>query len=150
MVGQGDRIELAGGTVAELPTAAVVNGSAFNRLFPPPGADRQLVFSQEKRGFSEARLKQGDRLLALLAISDTATAPEARDKFSTAAERLQGWPLVEQGEHASALLVADRFQVKVIEQNDALPQAERRQVLAAFDLKGLAALKAPKLLEPAA
>ena len=37
---------LPGGTVAELPTAAVVNGSAFNRLFPPPGADRQLVFSQ--------------------------------------------------------------------------------------------------------
>jgi len=141
---------LPGGTVAELPTAAVVNGSAFNRLFPAPGADRQLVFSQEKRGFSEARLKQNDRTLALLAISDTATAPEARDKFSTASERLQGWPLVEQGEHASALLVADRFQVKVIEQNEALPQAERRQVLAAFDLKGLAALKAPNVLEPAA
>lgn len=141
---------LPGGTVAELPTAAVVNGSAFNRLFPAPGADRQLVFSQEKRGFSEARLKQNDRTLALLAISDTATAPEARDKFSTASERLQGWPLVEQGEHASALLVADRFQVKVIEQNEALPQVERRQVLAAFDLKGLAALKAPKVLEPAA
>lgn len=141
---------LPGGTVAELPTAAVVNGSAFNRLFPAPGADRQLVFSQEKRGFSEARLKQNDRTLALLAISDTATAPEARDKFSTASERLQGWPLVEQGEHASALLVADRFQVKVIEQNEALPQAERRQVLAAFDLKGLAALKAQNVLEPAA
>lgn len=141
---------LPGGTVADLPTAAVVNGSVFNRLFPAPGADRQLVFSQEKRGFSEARLKQDDRLLALLAISDTATAPEAREKFGTATERLQGWPLVEQGDHASALLVADRFQVKVIEQNDALPQSERRQLLADFDLKGLAALKAPKLLEPAA
>lgn len=140
---------LPGGTVADLPTAAVVNGSAFNPLFPPPGAGRQLVFSQEKRGFSEARLKQDDRTLALLAISDTATAPEARDKFSTASERLQGWPLVEQGDHASALLVADRFQVKVIEQNQALPQAERREVLAAFDLKGLAALKAPKALKAA-
>jgi len=141
---------LPGGTVGDVPTSEVVNGTAFNRLFPKPQPGEAIVFTQEKRGFSEARLKSGQETRALLAISDTTTAPEARNKFVSSPERLQGWPLVEQGEHASALLVADRFQVKVIEQNDALPQSERRQVLADFDLKGLAALKAPKLLEPAA
>ena len=77
---------LPGGTVADIPTAQVVNGSDFNRLFPAPEAGQQIVFTQEKRGFAEARLKQGDELLGLLAISDTTTAPAARSKFSVSAE----------------------------------------------------------------
>ncbi|MCU0528792.1 MAG: hypothetical protein MUD04_04715 [Cyanobium sp. Prado107] len=136
---------LPGGTVADVPTAQVVNGTAFNRLFPPAGPGEQLVFTQEKRGFSEARLKQGDATLALLAISDTATAPEAREKFSASGERIQGWPVVEQGPQASALLVAERFQVKVIGQGAGLDLSQRRELLDAFDLKGLAALQAPAL-----
>ncbi|MFO8238092.1 MAG: hypothetical protein R6U00_07565, partial [Prochlorococcaceae cyanobacterium] len=102
-------------------------------------------YTQEKRGFSEARLKQGDSTLALLAISDTTTAPEAREKFSASSERIQGWPLVEQGPQASALLVAERFQVKVIGQGTGLDPAQRHELLDAFDLKGLAALQAPAL-----
>ncbi|MCP9928626.1 hypothetical protein [Cyanobium sp. CH-040] len=136
---------LPGGTVADVPTAHVVNGTAFNRLFPPAGPGEQLVFTQEKRGFSEARLKQGDATLALLAISDTATAPEARDKFSASDDRIQGWPVVEQGPQASALLVAERFQVKVIGQGAGLDVSQRHELLDAFDLKGLAALQAPAL-----
>jgi hypothetical protein len=128
-----------------VPTAQVVNGTAFNRLFPPAGAGEQLVFTQEKRGFSQARLKQGDATLALLAISDTATAPEALEKFSASAERIQGWPVVEQGPQASALLVAERFQVKVIGQGTGLDVSKRHELLDAFDLKGLAALRAPAL-----
>lgn len=138
---------LPGGTVAEVPTAAVVNGTAFNRLFPSPEAGEQLVFTQEKRGFSQARLLQGDQLKALLSISDVLTAPEAREKFAAAGERLQGWPLVEQGPQASALLVADRFQVKVIGQGDGLDEDSRHELLGAFDLGGLAALR--PALEPA-
>jgi hypothetical protein len=136
---------LPGGSVGDVPTAQVVNGTAFNRLFPPAGAGEQLVFTQEKRGFSEARLKQGDATLALLAISDTATAPEALEKFSASGERIQGWPVVEQGPQASALLVAERFQVKVIGQGTGLDVSQRHELLDAFDLKGLAALRAPAL-----
>ncbi|MFO8236766.1 MAG: hypothetical protein R6U00_00645, partial [Prochlorococcaceae cyanobacterium] len=73
---------LPGGTVGDVPSSQVVNGTAFNALFPAAGPGEQLVYTQEKRGFSEARLKQGDSTLALLAISDTTTAPEAREKFS--------------------------------------------------------------------
>ncbi|WP_050757136.1 hypothetical protein [Cyanobium sp. PCC 7001] len=131
---------MPGGTVGDIPTSAVVNGSAFNRLFPTPGPGEELVFTQEKRGFSQARLKQGDTALALLAISDTTTAPEAREKFQSSSDRLKGWPLVEQGEQASALLVAERFQVKVIGQGPGLDPTQRHELLEAFDLPGLAAL----------
>lgn len=131
---------LPGGTVADIPTREVVNGSAFNRLFPVPEAGQQLVFTQEKRGFSEARLKQSDAVIALLAVSDTITAPEAQAKFLAAEERLQGWPLVEQGSQASALLVADRFQVKVIGQGNGLDPGQRHELLESFDLPALAAL----------
>jgi hypothetical protein len=131
---------LPGGTVADIPTTEVVNGSAFNRLFPAPEAGQELVFTQEKRGFSEAKLKQGSAALALLAISDTATAPEARSKFGDSGSAIQGWPLVEQGSQASALLVADRFQVKVIGQGEGLDPDQRHALLEAFDLKGLSAL----------
>jgi hypothetical protein len=47
---------------------------------------------------------------------------------------------VEQGSQASALLVADRFQVKVIGQGSGLDQEQRHELLGAFDLPGLAAL----------
>jgi hypothetical protein len=131
---------LPGGTVADLPKAEVINGTAFNRLFPEAGPGEQLIFTQEKRGFSEAKLKQGDQTKALLAISDTITAPEARDKFASTRERLQGWPLAEQGGQASALLVADRFQVKVIGQGVGLDGQQRHDLLGAFRLQELAAL----------
>jgi len=131
---------LPGGTVADLPRSEVVNGTAFNRLFPAPGPGEQLVFTQEKRGFSEAKLKQGDQTRALLAISDTITAPTARDKFAASTERLQGWPLAEQGDQASALLVADRFQVKVIGQGAGLAAEQRHDLLEGFQLQKLAAL----------
>ena len=131
---------LPGGTVADLPKSEVVNGTAFNRLFPTPGPGEQLIFTQEKRGFSEAKLKQGDQTTALLAISDTITAPEARDKFTSSTERLQGWPLAEQGGQASALLVVDRFQVKVIGQGAGLDMQQRHDLLEAFQLQKLAAL----------
>jgi hypothetical protein len=143
---------LPGGTVGDVSKSEVVNGTAFNRLFPKPQAGETIVFTQEKRGFSEARLKQGQETRALLAISDTTTAPEARTKFVQAPEQLQGWPLVEQGSQASALLVAERFQVKVIGQGSGMDPGQRHELLGAFDLAGLASLSperiAPKSLPP--
>ncbi|MEB3242645.1 MAG: hypothetical protein VKO44_03325 [Cyanobacteriota bacterium] len=132
---------LPGGTVADVSTRAVVNGPAFNPLFPKPQAGEQLIFTQEKRGFSQARLKEGDTTKALLSISDVITSPSTRAKFSGATQELQSWPLVDQGSQASALLVADRFQVKVIGQGAGLTPDDRHDLINAFDLKGLAALK---------
>jgi hypothetical protein len=131
---------LPGGTVADVPNRLVVNGTALNRLFPAPEAGETLVFTQEKRGFSQARLKQGDAVRALLSISDVTTSPASRAKFGSSASALGGWPLVEQGDQSSALLVADRFQVKVIGQGAGLSLDERHELLGAFDLQALAAL----------
>jgi hypothetical protein len=80
-------------------------------------------------------------VLALLAISDTTTAPAARSKYTGSTAVIQGWPLVDQGLQVSGLLVADRFQVKVIGQGSGLDKERRHELLGAFDLKGLAALK---------
>lgn len=138
---------LPGGTVGDVPTSQVVNGTAFNRLFPQPEAGGQLVFTQEKRGFSEARLKQGGEVTALLAISDVITAPQTRDKYAASEDRLGGWPMVEQGAQASAVLVANRFQVKVIGQGQGLDSQQRHELIEAFDLKALARL-APSTAAP--
>ncbi|MBW4531974.1 MAG: hypothetical protein KME02_14920 [Aphanothece saxicola GSE-SYN-MK-01-06B] len=135
------RTWLPGGTVGDVPLSQVVNGTAFNRLFPEPDDGDQLVFTQEKRGFSEARLKHGGQVKALLAVSDVTTAPEARKKFETSQSRLQGWPLVEQGPQATALLVADRFQIKVIGQGEGMEAERRQDLIGRFNLRGLAALK---------
>ena len=131
---------LPGGTVADVPNRLVVNGTALNRLFPAPEAGEKLVFTQEKRGFSQARLKQGDAVRALLSISDVTTSPASRAKFGSSGSALAGWPLVEQGDQSSALLVADRFQVKVIGQGAGLSVDERHELLGAFNLQALAAL----------
>jgi hypothetical protein len=143
---------LPGGTVADVPNRLVVNGTALNRLFPEPQVGEKLVFTQEKRGFSQARLKQGDEVRALLSISDVTSSPASRDKFSGSGSTLAGWPLVEQGDQSSALLVADRFQVKVLGQGAGLSPDERHELLGAFNLQALAALNpasAPKALAQA-
>ena len=143
---------LPGGTVADVPNRLVVNGTALNRLFPEPQVGEKLVFTQEKRGFSQARLKQGDEVRALLSISDVTSSPASRAKFSGSASTLAGWPLVEQGDQSSALLVADRFQVKVIGQGPGLDSAQRHELLGAFDLPALASLNnrraTPRALPP--
>lgn len=140
---------LPGGTVGNVSSRLVINGPAFNPLFPKLFTGEQLVFTQEKRGFSQARLKEGETTKALLSISDVLTSPSTRAKFSGAKLELQSWPLVDQGTQASALLVADRFQVKVIGQGAGLTADDRHDLLNAFDLKALAAL-APEPLAPEA
>jgi hypothetical protein len=141
---------LPGGTVGNVSTRLVVNGPAFNPLFPKLHTGEQLVFTQEKRGFSQARLKEGETTKALLSISDVLTSPSTRAKFSGAKLELQSWPLVDQGNQASALLVAERFQVKVIGQGAGLTPDDRHDLLNAFDLKGLAALAPEAQREPMA
>lgn len=138
--------------MADVPNRLVVNGTALNRLFPEPQVGEKLVFTQEKRGFSQARLKQGDEVRALLSISDVTSSPASRAKFSGSGSSLAGWPLVEQGDQSSALLVADRFQVKVLGQGAGLSPDERHELLGAFNLQALAALNpasAPKALPQA-
>ena len=115
-------------------------GGSFNRFFPAAGEGFTRVASQEKEGFAEYKLKKDGKDMAMLAISDTITNPEAAQKFQASTKQIGGYPAVEQGATATAVLVDNRFQVKVLSRNPAFTRNEREAWLQKFDLRGLAGL----------
>lgn len=118
--------------------APKVEGGKLNAFFPatgPEGASR--VFTAEKPGYVEAKLNKSDGAeLALLSISEA--APDALAKFANASDTVSGFPLVTVGNNQSSALVANKYQVKVSSKQ--LAAADRKALLATFDLKGLSAL----------
>ena len=117
----------------------VINGSEFNKFFPSAdGYER--VYTQEKDGFAEAKLKQDGSTLAMLSVSDTASNPSATAKYQNSERSLAGYPLVQVGSTATSLLVADRLQVKVLSRDDGFTATDREAWLEKFDLSGLAKL----------
>ncbi|MFN7908904.1 MAG: hypothetical protein ACK5N6_12940 [Microcystis sp.] len=125
--------------------AAVVkestSGGSFNRFFPPSGGGYERVYTQEKKGFAEAKLKQNGKVVAMLAISDISNNPAAANKFQDSKTTIKGFPSVEQGTTASAVLVNNRYQVKVLSREPDFSASDRQAWLAKFDLDGLAKLK---------
>ncbi|MEO0867281.1 MAG: hypothetical protein AAFY17_02310 [Cyanobacteria bacterium J06642_11] len=118
---------------------AVINGGEFNKFFPN-ASGYERVYTQEKDGFAEAKLKQNGNTLAMLSISDTASNPSATAKYQNSERSLAGYPLVTVGSTATSLLVADRLQVKVLSRDDSFTATEREVWLEKFDLAGLAKL----------
>lgn len=119
--------------------AAVKPGSAFNAFFPADGAEgMSRVYTQEKPGFAEARLKKDGKDVATLSINDTSSDPDTKSKFAAATDKVAGNPLITVGKNQSAVLVKDRYQVKVSSQT--LDADARKAWLARFNLSGLAAL----------
>ncbi|GBE74385.1 hypothetical protein myaer87_16120 [Microcystis aeruginosa NIES-87] len=125
--------------------AAVVkestSGGSFNQFFPPSGGGYERVYTQEKKGFAEAKLKQEGKVLAMLAISDISNNPAAANKFQDSQTTIKGFPSVEQGTTATAVLVNNRYQVKVLSRDTDFTASDRQAWLAKFDLDGLAKLK---------
>ena len=116
-------------------------GSSFNQFFPESGDGYERVYTQEKKGFAEAKLKKDGKDMAMMAISDTINTPSAAAKFEKSTTKIAGYPSVQQGATATALLVGDRFQVKVLSRSPEFTVGDRETWLAKFDLKGLARLK---------
>lgn len=119
---------------------AVINGGEFNKFFPGNGAGYERVYTQEKDGFAEAKLKQDGNTLAMLSVSDTITNPNAITKYQNSERALAGYPLAEVGSTATSVLVADRLQVKVLSRDPDFTSADREAWLEKFDLTGLAKL----------
>lgn len=123
-------------------------GGTFNQFFPDNQGDFQVIPYQEKKGFAEYKLQRGDQTLAMLSISDTTSLPTAAAKYNDATETVGGYPMVNQGNTATGLLVNGRYQVKVLSRDPSFTQADRVAWLQKFDLQGLAqlrgALNAPK------
>ncbi|EKV00727.1 hypothetical protein Lepto7375DRAFT_2859 [Leptolyngbya sp. PCC 7375] len=118
---------------------AVINGGEFNKFFPTANGFER-VYTQEKDGFAEAKLKQDGNTLAMLSVSDTASNPSATLKYQNSDRTLAGYPLVEVGSTASSLLVSDRLQVKVLSRDTDFTPSDREAWLEKFDLDGLAKL----------
>ena len=116
------------------------SGGSFNRFFPDGGGGYQRVYTQEKKGFAEAKLKKNGKEVAVLSISDTLNAPNAVNKFKQSTETINGYPAVNQGKTGTAVLVGDRFQVKVFSRDSSFTEEDRKAWLNKFDLRGLSRL----------
>lgn len=116
-------------------------GAAFNKFFPDgSGSDYKTVFTQEKEGFAEIKLSMKGTEVAKISISDTVTNLTARSKFEDAEYEISGFPVIAQGKKASAVLVGDRYQVKVMSRDDSFTEADRETWLSKVDLSGLSKL----------
>jgi hypothetical protein len=116
-------------------------GSSFNKFFPKPGAGYERVFTQEKKGFSEAKLKKGGKDVAMLSISDTISLPAAAKKFESSTTKIASYPAMNIGATQTALLVSNRYQVKVLSRDPSFTQQDRQAWIQKFDLNGLSKLK---------
>ncbi|MBC6419219.1 MAG: hypothetical protein GDA44_10790 [Prochloron sp. SP5CPC1] len=115
-------------------------GGQFNKFFPAAEGEYKVVYSQEKKGFAQAKLKQNGKEVAVFTISDTINNPQAKDKFQQSTDKIGGYPAVSSGSKGTAVL-AGLFQVKVISKDSSFTEKERESWLSKFDLSGLAALQ---------
>jgi hypothetical protein len=119
-------------------------GGSFNTFFPKSADGFETVASQEKTGFAEYKLKKDGKDLAMIAISDVANNPQAAEKFKTASKKIGGFPAVDQGSMATAVLVGGRYQVKVLSRAPEFTKANREEWLQKVNLAGLAAFQSTK------
>ena len=116
-------------------------GSNFNKFFPAAGAGFDRVYTQEKKGFAEAKLKKDGKDVAMLSISDTKSTPITATKFKSSTIKIGGYPAVEIGKTQTAVLVGDRYQVKVLSRDSSFTSSDRQDWIEKFNLKGLARLQ---------
>lgn len=114
------------------------SGGDFNRYFPDSGGGYKRIYSQEKKGFAQAKLKKDGEEIAILSISDTLNSSSAVNKFQDSSSQINGYPAVNQGSTGTAILVGDRYQVKI--RSKTLTQSDREKWLGKFDLRGLSKL----------
>lgn len=122
------------------PTGKTVAGGSLNKYFPASDAGFDRVYTQEKTGFAEAKLKKGGKEVAMLSINDITNNPSAINKFQTSSKKIGGFPSAVQGK-GTAVLVGGRYQVKVQSKDDSFTEGDRETWLQKFNLSGLASLK---------
>lgn len=126
--------------------AAVVKGaeqgSTFNKFFPDSASGYEVVPAQEKKGFAEYKVNKGGKNVAVLSINDTVGNPTAATKFQSSTATIAGYPTVEQGTTGTAVLVNNRYQVKVLSRDPSFSKEDRAAWIQKINLRGLAKLPA--------
>jgi hypothetical protein len=115
-------------------------GSELNAFFPDSEDGYDRVYTQEKKGFSEANLKKDGKVVAQLAISDTTSIPGSASKYANSTKEIDGYPAVETGKTQTSVLVG-KYQVKVISKDPLFNASDREDWIEKFDLDDLAKLK---------
>ncbi len=116
-------------------------GSSFNKFFPADADGFDRVFSQEKKGFAEAKLNKGGKNVAVLSISDTSSLPAAANKYQKSTEKLNGFPLLVETPVKSTGVLVKKFQVKVASRDASFTADNRMAWLKKFNLDGLSKLQ---------
>jgi hypothetical protein len=116
-------------------------GSEFNKFFPGDADGFDRVFSQEKKGFAEAKLNKGGKNVAVLSISDTTSLPAAANKYQKSTEKLSGFPMLVETPLKSTGVLVKKFQVKVASRDASFTADNRMTWLKKFNLDGLSKLK---------
>jgi len=138
---QAQQDSIAAGNKNTAVSEDAVKGASFNQFFPASSGDYERVFTQEKTGFVQAKLKFQGQDVATLAIFDTISNPTAKNDFANATETIKGFPTVEKGSNNTAVLVGDRYQVSIRSSDPNFTAKERKEWLNKFDLAGLAQQK---------
>jgi hypothetical protein len=140
---QFDQVQKESTAKNAMPAVAkdATKGGEFNKFFPKPQDGYERVYTQEKKGFAEAKLKKDGKDQAMLAVSDTKSLPAAAAKFESAKSSVSGYPSVDLGTTQTSILVGDRYQVKVISKAPDFSKDDRIEWIQKFDLTGLAKLK---------
>jgi hypothetical protein len=115
-------------------------GGEFNKFFPTGGDGYERVFTQEKQGFAEAKLKRDGKELAMLAIFDTISTPATAENYANSTTTIAGYPAREIGQTQTAVLVNNRYQVKVLSRDPSFTASDRAEWISKFNLDGLASL----------
>ncbi len=127
------------------PAAVAKNAEAggdFNKFFPQGSAGYSRVFSQEKKGFAEAKLNKSGKNVAVLSISDTISLPAAAKKYENSISKLNNYPLIDNTQlKSTSVLVNNRYQVKVASRDPSFTAEDRKMWLQKFNLGGLSTLK---------
>ena len=129
--------------IATTGTAAVVEplaGGEFNKFFPKDEGDYNVLYTQEKEGFAQAKLNLNGVEVATLSVSDTVISVDALEKFQDTKEETAGYPAAAVGALGTAVLVAERFQVQVRSKDASFTADDRMAWIEKFDLAGLADL----------
>jgi hypothetical protein len=116
-------------------------GGSFNTFFPASSDGYERVFTQEKKGFVQAKIKKDGKEMAMISVFDTLSNPATKNGFDNAKTEIKGYPAMEKGSKTTAVLVGDRFQVKISSSDPSFTPENRLSWLQKFDLDGLAKLK---------
>ncbi|HEY9901440.1 MAG TPA: hypothetical protein V6D43_03260 [Candidatus Sericytochromatia bacterium] len=113
-------------------------GSNFNKFFPKASNGYERVYTQEKKGFAQAKLKKEGKEVATLSISDTKSTPATAAKYQQSTKKVAGYPATTVGTMQTSILVNNRYQVTVRSTD---PSFDREAWLQKFDLNGLSRIQ---------